>query len=124
MSDEPEFVDPDDLKVQRGGDGELLPQVVQAGSLGKVKVVPMSYGDAQAHFGDGTQADLDSAVMAALFNQYFVKPDFDLTADDVDDFKPMVPRDLLMALLDASGVEADVMMEEDGGAQVSVEGNT
>lgn len=124
MSDESQFVDPEDLKVQRDADGDVLPRETEAGTLGKVKVRPMSYGDVQAHFGDGTQADVDSAQMAAIFNEFYVHPDFDLTADDVEDFKPLVPRDLLMALMNVSGIDADVMMEEAGQASVSVEGNT
>lgn len=123
MTDESEFVDPEDLQVQRDGEGQVLPQVAEAGSLGKVKVRPMSYGDVQDHFGDGTQADIQPAQMAAIFNEFFTQPDFDLSGRDVEDFKPLVPRDLLMALLDVSGIDADVMMEESGEATVDV-GNT
>lgn len=124
MSDDSEFVDPDDLAIQRGSEGQRLPQEAQAGSLGKVKVVPMSYGDVQEYFGDGTQADVSADTMATIFNEFVVKPDLDLTESDVEDFKPLVPRDLLMAILDASGIDADVMVEEGGAATVDVEGNT
>lgn len=35
--------------------------------------------------------------------------------------KPLVPRDLITAILESSGVEADVDMQEGGGARVEVE---
>lgn len=119
-----EFVDPDDLKVQRDSDDQPIAQDAEAGAFGKVRVRPMSYGDVQAHFGDGADVDVGPAAMAALFNEFYVKPEFDLDEDDVEDFKPLAPRDLLMALLDVSGIDADVMMDEAGSAQVAVEGNT
>lgn len=123
MSQEPEFVDPDDLKVDRDGSGELVSTVTTAGTLGKVELVPMTYGDIQEHFGDGTSADIESSEMAEMFNKFYVRPDFDLTADDVKDFKPLAPRDLLMTLMEESGIDAEVEVDEQGEASVEVEGN-
>jgi len=56
--------------------------------------------------------------------EYFVEPDFDLNGSDVKQFKPLVPSDLLMALFDASGIDADVAMQEGNEATVNVRGNT
>jgi hypothetical protein len=124
MSDDSEFVDPDDLKVQRGGDGQRLPKTVDAGDQGKIKVKPMSYGDVQEYFGDGTQADVNADQMAELFNEFIAEPELNVTPADIKDFYPLVPRDLLLAIMDASGIDADVMMEDAGQAQVNVQGNT
>lgn len=122
---EPEFVDPDDLRVSRDSDGELLGEVHQCGNLGKVEVVPMAYGDVEEHFGDGRTSDVTAKEMATLFNEFYVRPDFDLSPSDItEDFKPMVPANLLMTLMDASGIDADIDMDDDGSATVNVQGNT
>lgn len=128
-----EFVDPADLTIQRNGDGRILPETVDAGSLGKVKAVPMAYGDVQERFGDGQDFDIPAAEMADLFRDHIAQPDLEaaareqgyggLDAEYVNDMKPLVPRDLLLAIMDASGVDADVEMDNDGEqqAQVSVD---
>lgn len=121
MSSDPEFVDPDDLKIKRNGDGEIVPVTRSAGSLGKVRLRPMTYGDVQEYFGEGTEVDIDSEAMAELFNEFFIRPDFDLTYEDVEDFKPLVPRDLLLALMESSGIDADVEVDSAGEASVSVD---
>lgn len=124
MSSDSEFVDPADLKVERNGDGRVIPEEREAGSLGKVKVRPMTYGDVQEHFGDGTTSDLQAEDMAFLFNEFFIKPQFNYDAQDVEDMRPLAPRDLLETLMEASGIDAEVEVEDDGEATVSVEGNT
>lgn len=123
--DDSEFVDPEDLKVQRDASGERLPETHTIEGLGRAEITPMAYGDVQEYFGDGQQADIESDVMADLFNEFYVKPDFSFAPGDIRDMKPLVPRDLLMALLEVSGIEADVMVDEAGEATVDVaEGNT
>lgn len=121
--DEPEFVDPDDLKVSRDSKGELIGEVHECGDWGDVEIVPMTYGDVQERFGDGMSSDLEAGEMAMLFNEFYVNPSFDLDAEGVRDFKPMVPADLLMTLMDASGIDADIEVDDDGSATVEV-GNT
>lgn len=125
-----EFADPDDLKVQRGSDGEKLPQEIET-DVTKARVVPLSYGDVQEYFGDGGRADVSAGEVAELLDEFVLEPDFaadaggTVTADYVRDLKPMVPGALLMGLMDASGIDADIEMQDDGSAEVAVEsGNT
>lgn len=121
-----EFVNPNDLRVQRDAEGQRLPQTAEAGDLGKVQIVPMAYGDVQEYFGGGDDVDLSPAALAGMFSEFVVKPDMsDLTADDVHDFYPLVPRDLLLAVMEVSGVEdVDVEVDgTDGSANVNVGGN-
>lgn len=134
-----EFVDPTDLTLQRDGEGERIPQVMEVGELGKMKILPMNYGDVQAYLGDGQQHTVESQALAELFNDFVIEPDLSKAADMwaketpgysaegrvtpawVEDLKPLVPRDILLALLDASGIDADVIMQGPGQAQVNVE---
>lgn len=124
-----EFVNPDDLSVQRDGEGHLIPEVKEAGNFGKVKVLPMTYGDVQSRFGDGTEFDFDSEDLAEIFDEHVVKPNLsevaggEVTAGYVEGMYPLAPRDLLMSILEASGVDADVEAQQGGGASVSVGGN-
>ena len=124
-----EYVNPEDLQVQRDERGQVLPVDQQAGNFGKARVIPMTYGEVQRRFGDGTQFDFDSSDIAGIVDEHIVKPDLSahaggtVTADYIEDMYPLAPRDLLMAVLDASGVEADVQATDAGGAQVQVAGN-
>lgn len=122
---EGEFVDPSDLRVQRDANGERLPQTTEAGDLGKVKIKPMAYGDVQKYFGGGEDVDLSPDALADMFSEFVVEPDMgNLDGEDVGDFYPLVPRDLLLAIMDVSGVEdMDVEVDGQGGANVNVGGN-
>lgn len=122
MSDS-DFVDPDDLKVQRNGDGEVIPQTEELGTLGKLKVKPMTYGDVEEEFGDGSTSELSPKDMAFIFNTWILKPSFDYSGKDVEDMKPMVPGRMLELVMDVSGIEAEVEVDDDGRATVEV-GNT
>lgn len=128
MSDE--YVSPDDLKVRRNADGEALPVEEHSDMFGKLKVIPMAYGDVQEFFGDGDTADLETPDIAELFDRFIAKPDLSadaggqVTEEYVNDMYPLAPRELLMAILRASGVEADVDMDEENmEAEVTVQGN-
>ena len=124
-----EYVNPEDLTVQRDGDGQLIPQEKQAGDFGKVKVLPMTYGAVQRRFGDGQNFDFDSHDLAEIFDEHIIEPNLSeysggkVDAKYVESMYPLAPRDLLMAVLEASGVDADVQAQGDGGAQVQVAGN-
>lgn len=126
-----EYVSPSDLRVKRNGDGRVLPVEEEAGNLGTVKVIPMAYGDVQEYFGDGETQDIDEEVMAELFDKFVVTPDLsadaggEVTEDYINDMYALAPRDLLMAILSASGVnDAEVeMSDEDNSATVDVSGN-
>jgi hypothetical protein len=93
----------------------------------------MTYGKVQSQFGDGQEFDFDADDLADIFDAHIVQPDLDAHArkeefsgmcgEYVESMYPLAPRDLLNAILDASGVDAEVAATEDGGAEVSVGGN-
>lgn len=120
-----EFASPDDFKVQRGSDGELLPQTEET-QLGVVRVIPMAYGDIEEYFGSASVADIGPAEIADILDDHVVDPDLSqdaggrMTAEYVETMKPIAPRELLFAVLNASGIDADVEMDEAGGAEVAV----
>lgn len=122
---ENQFASPEDFKIQRDSDGDLLPQIEDT-QLGKVKVIPMAYGDVDKYFGAQAVADIGPGEIAELLNNHVVKPNLKndaggkITADYVEGMKPIAPRELLFAILNASGIEADVEMQEGGGAEVAV----
>lgn len=123
MPDSDEYVSKDDLFVRRDESGELLPTSIEAGKFGTVEVVPMTYGKAERLFGGvGGEQDVDASLIADILNEHYVRPSFDLSADDIRDMKPFAPQALLMAVMDASGLDADVSVT-DGEAEVSLQGN-
>lgn len=120
------FADADALTVSRDGDGELLPETVYTDQYGKVKVVPLTYGDVEEYFGDSDVADIGAEVIAALLRGHVREPDLNAAAGgEVDaawvreELKPLAPRDLIMAILEASDIQADVDMQGQGEAQVA-----
>lgn len=125
QEDENNFASPDDFKIQRDSDGSLLPQTEDT-QLGKVKVVPMAYGDIDEYFGAQAVADIGPGEIAELLNNHVIQPNLkedaggEITANYVEAMKPIAPRELLFAILNASGIEADVEMQEGGGAEVAV----
>lgn len=122
---ENEFASPDDFKVQRDSEGELLPQTVET-QLGVVKVTPMPYGDIEAYFGAQSVADVGAEDIADILNDHVEEPDLStdaggrITAEYVNSMKPIAPRELLFAIFDASGIDAEVEMQQGGGAEVAV----
>lgn len=121
-----EFASPDDFQISRDDSGQILPEVRNT-QLGKVKVVPMSYGDVEKHFGSSTVADIGPGELAKLLDKHVIRPNLSedagpggVDAKYVEDLKPLAPRELIFAILDASGIDADVEMQDDGGAEVSV----
>lgn len=122
---ENEFASPEDFKVQRDSDGQLLPQPVDT-QLGKVRVTPMPYGDIETYFGAQSVADVGAGEIADILNDHVVEPNLRedaggrITAEYVNSMKPIAPRELLFAIFDASGIDAEVEMQEGGGAEVAV----
>lgn len=125
-----QFADPDDFKVRRNGEGEALPQTVDT-ALGKVRVLPMSYGDVESTFNaDGGDAQsISSDQIATLVEHHVIEPDLasdaggKVTAEYIQHMKPLGPRELIFAILDASGIDADVEMQGGGSAEVDMRGN-
>lgn len=126
MSD---YADPEDLTVQRDDNDELLPQDVEVDRFGTISVIPMTYGRVQTRFGDGQEFEFDTEELAEMFDRHIVEPDLSeaaggtVTPEYVEEMYPDAPSKLLLAIMEASGVEADVEGDADGGATVEVEGN-
>lgn len=123
--DESKFASPEDFQVARDSDGSILPQIEDT-QLGKVKVIPMAYGDVEEYFGSATVADIGPGQLAEIFEDHVIEPNLSrhaggqLTADYIKNMKPIAPRELIFAIMNASGIEADVEMNEDGSAEVAV----
>lgn len=124
-----EFASVEELTVKRDETGELLPVVEETPKYGLVKVIPMPYGAIEDKFGDtGDVADVQAPVIAELLDDHVVEPDLSAAAGGQvtaafvrEELKPLVPRDFIMAILSASDVEADVMVDDAGNAQVALE---
>lgn len=120
-----EFASPDDFKVSRDSDGELLPQREDT-QLGLVKVIPMTYGDVEAYFGASSVADIGPESLADILDEHVIEPDLSADAGGridaayVQNLNPIAPRELLFAIMNASGLEAEVEMNRDGSAEVAV----
>lgn len=130
---ETNYASVEELTVKRDEEGELLPVEEETPMFGTVVVKPMPYGAIEEKFGDtGDVASVDSDVIADLISDNVIEPDLHKHAQAEgysgvtgayvrEELKPLAPRDLILAVLSASDVEADVMMEDNGGAQVALE---
>lgn len=120
-----------DLKVSRNERGELLPVEQESEMFGTLKVIQMPYGEIQEKFGDaGDVAQAEASVVAEVIDNHLVEPDLSADAGGTvtdeyveDELLPLVPREVLLAVLKASGVDADVAVDEGGSATVDLEGN-
>lgn len=115
----------EELFVERGEDDELLPVWQEAPGLDKnVKVLPMTYGAIRRYFGDRRQMDeVSSEDIAEILRNHVVKPNLsDIDAQDIEErMKPMAPQSLVLAVMQASGVDVDV--EDLESEEPLVEGN-
>lgn len=125
-----DIIDPSAGDVTRDGDGEIVPELVRAGHLGKVEAKPMAYGTVQKFFGSGRTSDLGPGDLAELFRKHIVRPNLDehyggLDAKSVEhEMKPLTPRAYLQAIMDVSDIETEqIEMYDDGSAEVEVSGN-
>lgn len=113
-------VEREDLFVPRDTDGDLLPQEMDT-QVGTIEAYPVTYGDANEYLGDGGISALEPETIAELFREKIIDPDLsDIDADDVEHMRPLVPATFLNTLLSESGVEAEVDVDEDGQATVTV----
>lgn len=119
-----EYLSEDDLFIRRDENGELLPVEVDVDGLGKVKILPLSFGAAQRYFGGMENANsVSSGVIAKVLSEQILKPDLQLTGEDVENMTPMAPQKLLMAVMDESGLPTEVDVNDDGEATVALQGN-
>lgn len=105
-------VSEEELFVERGSDGELLPVWQTAPILEKeIRIIPMTYGKIKQYFGADTQMeDISDEDVAEILRNHVVEPDLsEITSDEVaNHMKPMVPQVLLLAIMEGSGVEVDL----------------
>lgn len=122
----------DDFLVARDENDEIQPVEEPTQMFGTVLVKPMPYGAIESRFGDAGQvSNVDSDVIASVINDFVVEPDFsaaaggDVTGEFIrENMKPLGPRDLIMAILSASDVSAEVTVDQNANAQVAIdEGN-
>ena len=196
-----EFASAGDLRPQRDGEGERVPEDVETESSGWVKILPMNYGDVNKYFEDDNERpqspptaptaptaptpdpstrgqspadrnadaanadpelenprdheDLDESEMAEIFTDFVSQPDLIadarelqkrmpptadalvvqngnehvLTEAYIAELNPLAVRDLLLAVMDASGiremmdVEATENAENESGVSVQQKGN-
>lgn len=132
-----EFASADDFKVTRDGDGQRVPvrhEIPGIGPDAKPRTVlfrPLNYGDMKSLFGDGTVHDVNESILARVFDQHVLEPKLAglsghqrgrVTEDDIDEMYPMDPRYLMEGLFEASGIDADIMMQGTQG-QIELSGN-
>lgn len=126
MPEQNSIVSKDDLFIERGGDGELLPvRVSPMGMEEEIEVRPVTYGKIKEFFSPDTDvADIDESVIAELLREHVVDPDLsDITEDDVANrMNPMVPQALLMGVLEASGLSQNMSFNDEGDLELE-EGN-
>lgn len=135
------YADPDDVLIGRDDDGDKIRQDIMVDGVGLHNIEPMSYGDVQRYLGDGSQHEVEEEALARLFENFIVEPDYAgkadewarkmgkkprgrITAEFIEDWKPLMVREVLMALFEVSGIDADVMMEgTTANVDVGEEGN-
>ena len=120
----------DDIFVKRDEDGDLLPTTVQTDSFGAVRVTPMTYGEAEAKFGDAAEtANIDAGAVADVLREHVEDPDLNALAQQRygedftervlrDETKPLVPEELLLAVMNASGMDSTVAVDDEGNAAI------
>lgn len=134
--------DPSDAFISRDGDAERQIVYTDAGTLGEVGVIQMAYGDVEKYFGDAGEVEqADAGSVAEIIREHVQDPDYNafarqkfygtggdyeargdgvfLTAEIVqNEMLPMVPQLLLTAIMDASGMDVTVDVDQQGGATV------
>lgn len=117
----------DSFRVKRDGEGKLIPIECET-NYGTIMVIPMTYGDAEkwAEEMKGSE-DVTSEAIADQFKQFIVEPDMSgVTGDDIkQNFKPLVVRDLINAIVRVSGLEKEVnaTVNADGTVGIDMEKN-
>jgi len=115
-----DYASREDFAVDRAETGELLPQD-QYTEIGLVAAKPMPYGEIQRRFGSMNEmADLGDGEVADLISKKITNPDMSgLTADELADYKPLAPRELLFAIMAASGIDVGgIDVASDGSAEI------
>ena len=117
----------EDFKVKRDGEGNLIP-ITEDTKFGKVKVIPMSYGDAES-WGEmmGDAKSISTKDIAITFAKHIVEPNMAaITGAEIKkDFLPLSIQELIMAIMKASGMadEVKAVVNEDGTAKIELAKN-
>lgn len=126
-----------EITVSRDSDGYLAPRVVEDalkvptenGVVERdVQVLQMAYGDAESMFGDDEVADVGPGIVAKLFDDHLITPEGPeggYTEEYVaDEMLPLAVRDLMLAIMEASGMQVDNLdVDDSGNAEVEFGGN-
>lgn len=131
----------DDLTVTRDSEGTLVAQEADLGDItdedGNPKtgrLFPLVYGDTVEYFDDGDDEgveDLGADMVADILDTKLAAPDLtdhprcpDSHVSEQfvrEELPPLVPRSILMALFEVSGMKAEIEMNDDGSAEVDLD---
>ena len=114
----------DSFKVRRDGEGNLIP-IDYDTAYGTISVIPMTYGDAEKWAQTMKNAeDVSADRLAEQFRRFIVDPDMSTVTGETlrRDFKPLAIQELLMAIINVSGLEKEVTakVNPDGTARIDV----
>ena len=114
----------DSFKVRRDGEGNLIPIDYET-AYGLISVIPMTYGDAEKWAQTMKNAeDVSADRLAEQFRRFIVDPDMSTITGETlrRDFKPLAIQELLMAIINVSGLEKEVTarVNPDGTARIDV----
>ena len=113
----------DSFKVKRDGEGNLIP-VDRETKFGIISIIPMTYGDAEV-WGEtmGDADNVNASTLAKQFQKHVIEPDMS-KVNGVElkrDFKPLVVKELLMAIIGASGLEDQLTATVDPSGTAKIE---
>lgn len=119
--DEDKYPSMEELKIDRNEDGEIIPVKGETPGLERPIIVkPMPSGANKEHFGDVAFAgEVDDSTKAEVLNEYYVRPEFDVDANDVkNNFDRQTINDYLQGLMAYSGANRSQgeLVDEDGGS--------
>jgi hypothetical protein len=126
---EPEYANPEDFGLTRDGEADRNPIDKNVPGVGMCNFTPLNYGDVQNYFGDaGAAAEADPDTLAKVIHFHLNEPDLSELSDRgrvtgtlIKNMRPMYPRNVVLALFDASGIEADLQMDNEGNAEIEFE---
>lgn len=124
QEEEKKYASQEDFEVQRNDNDEIIPVDVQLQDSEKyVKVKPITYGKANEEFSFEDPNDVPTEKLVKLIKDHIVRPDYGwIDVKHVNKkMKPMALGRLLQAIMEASGLEADVDISDAKDAKIDIE---
>jgi len=126
---EPEYANPEDFGLTRDGEADRNPIDKMVPGVGMCNFTPLNYGDVQNYFGDaGAATEADPETLAKVIHFHLNEPNLSdlsdrgrVTGTLIKNMRPMYPRNVILSLFDASGIEADLQMDNEGNAEIEFE---